>query len=907
VSPERFNVPDGFRIERVVGPTLAGSLWAMTFDDKARLIVSQQQGPIFTLIDTDGDGECDQAIRFDSRVHSCQGLCYIDGSLYAVGDGPDGPALYRLTDKDGDDQADTLETLGSFKSGGMGEHAPHGVVYGPDGKLYISVGNHAQAPDPVNPDSPLNQFAEDQLLPRYADARGHARGIMTPGGTVCRIELDGSNWTRIAGGFRNAYDIAFNADGEVFTYDSDMEWDENLPWYRPTRVNHVIPSGDYGWRHGSGKWPAYYFDSLPTTVDIGRGSPCGVIFYDHDQFPEKYRGAFFITDWSMGRIIATFMDRDGGTYGGSWEAFATGRPLNVNDVEVGPDGSLYFSIGGRNTEGGVYKVIYGDDAPKASLTGEAPAGADAVVRQKQPDAAWARARARAVKKNMGASWQPALLKIARDTSRPARESVRALTALQQFGPPADAATLIELSRDERVEIRATAVFLLGLHASSATRAALADRLADNDRMVRRRACESFVRNGLTPPVERLVSLLGDGDQWVRHAARNALLRAKASTYRTAVLRNRNPRVAIEGMLALIHHDATEATAEDIAAKQASLFERDMPDDLLLDAIRLAEVTHIRAGDNGNVPEAMNKMRPALLRAFDRTDPRIKRESARLLAYLQEPKIIDKILDGLENDPSREQQIHYAYCLRTMTTGWTKPQRDRFIDWYGETRDWSGGASFSGYLDILWDATLALLPPDERDEILSDLDELSDGDDPVAQAIAQAKAAQNQHDPVKLKQFVLSDPAGKRGDVKSGREVFAKAGCAACHKFGDQAGGRGVGPDLTTVASRFKRTDILDSILEPNKVISDQYKAINVLTTDGAVIAGIPIKNDSDAIVLQRTNGTEMTIPRAEVARSSQSLSLMPEGTLNVLTLEQIADLFAYLESTPATNGQNAGN
>ena len=59
-------------------------------------------------------------------------------------------------------------------------------------------------------------------------------------------------------GFRNPFDIAFNRDGELFTYDSDMEWDVNTPWYRPTRVLHVTSGSEFGYRNGAGKWPAYY-------------------------------------------------------------------------------------------------------------------------------------------------------------------------------------------------------------------------------------------------------------------------------------------------------------------------------------------------------------------------------------------------------------------------------------------------------------------------------------------------------------------------------------------------------------------------------------------------------------------------------------------------------------------------
>ena len=84
-----------------------------------------------------------------------------------------------------------------------------------------------------------------------------------------------------AGGLQNPYDLAFNAQGELFTADSDMEWDTGMTWYRPTRVNHVVPGAEFGWRSGWAKWPDYYHDSLPAVVDLGRGSPTGLEFYNH--------------------------------------------------------------------------------------------------------------------------------------------------------------------------------------------------------------------------------------------------------------------------------------------------------------------------------------------------------------------------------------------------------------------------------------------------------------------------------------------------------------------------------------------------------------------------------------------------------------------------------------------------
>ena len=100
---------------------------------------------------------------------------------------------------------------------------------------------------------------------------------LAPQGWIARTDPDGKEWELIAAGMRNPFDIAFNRDGELFTYDADMEWDIGEPWYRPTRVNHVISGAEFGFRNGSGKWPAYYIDSFGAVV----GHRTGLAHRDH--------------------------------------------------------------------------------------------------------------------------------------------------------------------------------------------------------------------------------------------------------------------------------------------------------------------------------------------------------------------------------------------------------------------------------------------------------------------------------------------------------------------------------------------------------------------------------------------------------------------------------------------------
>src|SRR5690242_11708268 len=101
---------------------------------------------------------------------------------------------------------------------GDNEHGYHAVVADPDGAIYVMNGNHTLVPKGVAEDSPLRNYAEDLLLPRQWDARGHAKGVLVPGGYVLRTDPEGKEWRLICGGFRNTYDFDFAPDGEMFTF-----------------------------------------------------------------------------------------------------------------------------------------------------------------------------------------------------------------------------------------------------------------------------------------------------------------------------------------------------------------------------------------------------------------------------------------------------------------------------------------------------------------------------------------------------------------------------------------------------------------------------------------------------------------------------------------------------------------
>ncbi len=149
----------------------------------------------------------------------------------------------------------------------------------------------------------------------------------------------------------------------------------------------------------------------------------------------------------------------------------------------------------------------------------------------------------------------------------------------------------------------------------------------------------------------------------------------------------------------------------------------------------------------------------------------------------------------------------------------------------------------------------------------------------------------------LTEFLASDEAA-HGMASRGGLIFDKAQCVKCHRFGGR--GESIGPDLSTVSQRFQKKEILQSILYPSLVVSDQYSSKTVVTVNGRVYTGIVGNNGQNTLVVLQANGEKVAIPKDQVDEIVPSpKSAMPDGLLNGLTLEEIADLFAYLTAQPS--------
>lgn len=784
-----MTVADGFQVELLhsVDAEQHGSWVSMTEDPKGRLIVSDQYGKLHRVTPPALGSDAAVSIEtIDLEIGMAQGLLYAFDSLYVMVNGTeaDERGLYRVTDSNGDDQLDQVQFLRKLDGGG--EHGPHAIILSPDGKsLYVCAGNHTD-PTQFSSSRVPQVWQEDQLLPRMWDAGGHAVGRMAPGGWIAKVSPDGEQWELVACGFRNEYDIAFSARGELFTYDADMEWDVGTPWYRPTRVNHVISGGEFGWRSGTGKWPEYYPDSLPAAVDIGPGSPTGIVFGTGAKFPAKFQQALYICDWSYGVIYAVHLTADGATWKGTAEPFISAAPLPATDLLVAKDGALYFTIGGRRTQSGLYRVTY---------TGKE-----------------------------------------------------------------DTTPAIDGGHSDLREVRQK---LEALHTPDAKNA-----------------------------VEEAWPYLGHRDRYIRYAARIAVEHQPVLSWADrALLENSSPDASINALLALARH-GDASLQPTLMEALGRLRTEDLTERQLLDALRVVQLAFIRMGEPTD--ELRERTAKVLSPLYPADSQRLNRELCALLVYLQTEDVAAKTLTLIEQAETQEEQLWYALCLRALESHWTIEQREAYFEWFLQAAAMRGGHSFSGFLNNIRNDAIERL--NEAEQLaLKDLLEKKP-------AAAEPEIAAKSRPFVKkwTVQELLSDvESGLEGrDLKNGSQMFTLAGCYKCHRFGGRGGI--VGPDLTAVGRRFNSQALLESLLEPSKVVSDQYEATVFVTEDGKQIVGRVVNLNGDRIMVSENMldpGRLTTVRTSEIEETFTSkTSMMPAGLLDNLTRDEVLDLLAYLKS-----------
>jgi putative membrane-bound dehydrogenase-like protein len=964
------------------------------------------------LEDTDGDGRADKMTVFADRIFPVpMGIAveerygadgkYLGARVY-VGNSPD---LLVLEDTDGDDRADKRYPLLTGFGGIDSDHGVHGMVLGPDGKLYFTHGDGCCSVQQDHSERTQNFDVVD---------RGGRHVSSSELANTLRCNRDGTEFEVIADRQRNNYETCLNSFGNQFTSDNDDDGN------RGSRVIWVMDGGKYGYRTpGSPRhWGEEVPGMVPKLVGTGNGSPCGVMVYEGKLLPPEYSGGVLEAEAGPRQINFFPLVRKGGAFRTEYKVMLSSddpwfRPV---DVTAAPDGSVYIAdwydagVGGHafsdQTTGRIYRVAPAGSKSKAVKVDYATI--DGLIAALASPVVATRDTARRLLIARGPEAMPALDRVFGGDQPILR--ARALWVRHAIGGDAMAEVAL---RDRDPRIREQAVRILGRDCRQNgqvryTGAAqelpapggkhldvLAPLANDPDAGVRRElilALRALPTDQVAQPLRSLARSWDGRDRWYLEALGLALRQAD-SGFVAALFDGQLygdlglPAAGGASGLALPPYFPTDRNEAYLSAHDP-----DLPVSPLAKTLGLAWMVHrvevlpllIRLLPQLSAPELQQaaddviaQLRDpagavALARLIlDVRDPVRKRQFLLTMGRKLDgdwrpaqgdPLVVKAIAAALANPSTRAEAIQtaaatgdgrYARPLLDFARDQAAPGEVRAaaVDALGRIKPPEAQATIDALIeaatsrrrsDAAAEAAVRALPrlTDARErlghmvktvdvplglrrEALRGLIQQGGGPQRVlamardgslpADLKTEATTVLGVHPDQGVREeaaHVLPRPkaAGGRplpsfhdlvrsdGDPGKGRAVFFRAGenaCGGCHRV--QGRGQWVGPDLSTIASKYGKGELLRSILNPSASIPYSFHSLVIAAKDGRVLTGLAVEDAGDRLVLKTADGQRVVLRASEIEdRKESEVSLMPEGLAETMGENDLVDLLAFL-------------
>ena len=278
-----------------------------------------------------------------------------------------------------------------------------------------------------------------------------------------------------------------------------------------------------------------------------------------------------------------------------------------------------------------------------------------------------------------------------------------------------------------------------------------------------------------------------------------------------------------------------------------------------------------------------------------TSVELRRRLAYLLGELGADELPALVGPVLLASGVQEDQLAGLLALRNQKTGWTPALRRQQFETINSIPLMIGGAGLPPLEKWLREESIKTLSEAERTELAG----LLEPKPPVPEPLPPARPLVKKWTPEDLAS--LHGNENPKGDAERGRLLFREALCARCHRVGLR--GAAVGPDLTFVSRRFSRKDVLESVLLPSKSVAENYRLETITTLSGQTHTGriIPegdYRSEKVRLSLDPLDASKVVeIDKKEIDQHNTSpVSPMPSGLLDTLTLDEVRDLLAYLES-----------
>ncbi len=904
---------------------------------------------ILILEDTDNDGVADTSKVFyqGQDVNAALGIAVLGNKIFVSAS----PNVLLFTDANGDDIPDSKDILFSGIEGVDHDHGVHTFVFGPDGRLYFNFGNNGK-----------------QLLDKNGgvinDIHGNeikADGAHFREGMAFRMEMDGSNVEVLGHNFRNPYELSVDSYGGIWQSDNDDDGN------RGTRINYLMEYGNYGfkdlltgqnWRERRTGWeeeiPKRHWHlndpgTVPNLLQTGSGSPCGIVVYEDDLLPEKYRGQLIHAEPGHNVVRSYIIDQQGAGYTASIENLVKSEDdwFRPDDVTVAPDGSLFISdwydggVGGHKAEdiemGRIYRLSTSDTynfEPLDYTTGEGAAEGLLSDNMDLFYSSWKQLHA------MGDEAEPYLKRLIK---KGGIAKARALWLGAENDTKTDFYLKMALQDDDE-KIRMLGIRMARYLASDSLENYLEKVVNDPSSQVRREAAIGLRYLG-TPKAAELWATLAQqhtpGDRWSLEALGIgsdihpdlyfAAWKKKAGQQwaddvgKEIVWRTRAS--ATVPMLAelIISRDLSEKTLASYF--RAFDFKKHPKKNETLLALLQVEhplVTKIKAYAIGQLDVDFVQASPKNLRTVKRILPEIAGAPEWLFIVKklglkdQNKEIFEMMVEGSDEN-LRKEATSLLFDLEggTLVTNFLKSDASEADKM--EILNVMSGVSHKEAITLLKN----LLAEDAMSHALTRrlveamgnswggqkelYSLLEEGKLPEAHkttAILKLMTSWNstiKENALKFLDGTLTEDinietlVARKGDAVHGKALYATY-CSSCHVGGNGVG-TDFGPGLSDIGNKLSKQFLYSNIIYPSAGISFGYEGYTVKTKDGSTYTGYILSRTEDEITLKMMGDIQKDIELSNVeSMVAMEKSLMTEGLHKVMSEDDLVDLVTYLET-----------
>lgn len=681
----------------------------------------------------------------------------------------------------------------------------------------------------------------------FSQAKGRdGTTLSRRGGGILRVRPDGTEMEVFAWGLRNVLDACIDPSLNIFTRDNT---NDGGGWN--VRLSHILQTAEYG-------YPSLFMnfadEIMPPLADYGGGSGCGGMFFHDIRWPAPFGNALYTCDWGRSEVYRHNLPTAGPTFAAHQEVFL--KLPRPTDIDVDGSGRMFvaswkngnFNYTGPDV-GFVAQIKPVDFLAKPFPDLAAATDAELVGYLAAPSAVYRlHSQRELLRRRRSESRSAVLLRLAADGTAPLYARVAAIFTLKQLGERESHAALLKLAGDSTVR-----EFALR---------ALTDRKSQLDDL----------------PLEPFLAGLKDKD----------------------------PRVQVQSLISLSRLGRAEAAPQILPLTQLVA---KIPS-------KSTEPLHAQPDPSRVVPHlavhclASLGAVEACLQALDGPH---RAGALSALRLMHDEKAVAGLLKRITatKGPSARRDL-LAALIRLYHV--EKPYDKG--DWWGTRPDTTGPYYDRG----TWPQSerIALAVKDavnsadvETAEFLGkQLARHKVRIEGVKASVAVASSESDTQTPIAVPKVDPQNPnqianlgleksaeraAKAPGDAERGKTLFTQQSCNACHT--DAAGQTPKGPHLVDIGKRYKRPELIESILKPSAKIAQGFDTFSFVMTSGKVFTGFVALESAESVHVRQTTGLSIELPKQDIEeRAKQELSMMPDNLVGNLTPEQLADLIAYLES-----------